>query len=140
MEVYKMPAKNKISEQTWDEQADLYEIGFKHANQITRELGISPQTVSRQMKRRGAVKGSRVNETIQDLEARLDRKARCAALMHLSDSQRRRKVAEANMQVVGHMVAALIEADRQGDLTLATPVIDRMGSMFGKKRTRQRQA
>tara|TARA_B100002049_G_C16040816_1_gene358847 strand:+ start:797 stop:1198 length:402 start_codon:yes stop_codon:yes gene_type:complete len=131
-----MPAKNKMAEKTWDEQAALYEFGFKHGNQIARELGVSPQTVSRQMKRRGAVKGSRVNETIQDLEARLDRKARSAALMHLSDSQRRRKVAEANLQAVGHMVAALIEADRQGDLTLATPVIDRMGSMLGKKRQR----
>lgn len=127
-----MPAKNTISEKTWDEQAALYEFGFKHANQIARELGVSPQTVSRQMKRRGALKGSRVNETVRDLEARLERKARCAALMHLSDSQRRRKVAEANMQAAGLMVAALIEADRQGDVSLAMPVIEHMASMLGK--------
>ena len=129
-----MPAKNTISEQTWDEQAALYELGFKHATQIATDLGVSPQTVSRQMKRRGAVKGSRVNETIQDLKAALDRKARCAALMDLSDSQRRRKVVEANLEAVGKMVAALLEADRQGDLTLAAPVIDRVESKLGHKR------
>ena len=133
-----MPAKNTISEQTWDEQAALYELGFKHGNQIARELGVSPQTVSRQMKRRGAVKGSRVNETIQDLEAALDLKARCAALMDLSDSQRRRKVVEANLEAVGKMVAALLEADRQGDLTLVAPAIDRMASTLGQKRNRRR--
>ncbi len=133
-----MPAKNTISEQTWNEQAALYELGFKHGNQIARELGVSPQTVSRQMKRRGVVKGSRVNETIQDLEAALDRKARCAALMDLSDSQRRRKVVEANLEAVGKMVAALLEADRQGNLTLAAPVIDRMASTFGQKRRLRR--
>lgn len=133
-----MPAKNTISEQTWDEQAALYELGFKHGNQIARELGVSQQTVSRQMKRRGAVKGSRVNETIQDLEARLDRKARCAALMELSDSQRRRRVVEANLEAVGKMVTALLEADRQGDLTLAAPAIDRMASTRGQKRKRRK--
>ncbi|MAM55913.1 MAG: hypothetical protein CMN25_01085 [Salinicola sp.] len=133
-----MPAKNTISEQTWNEQAALYELGFKHGNQIARELGVSPQTVSRQMKRRGVVKGSRVNETIQDLEAALDRKARCAALMDLSDSQRRRKVVEANLEAVGKMVAALLEADRQENLTLAAPVIDRMASTFGQKRRLRR--
>lgn len=133
-----MPAKNTISDETWDEQAALYELGFKHGAQIARELGVSPQTVFRQMKRRGAVKGSRVNESIQDLEERLDRKARCAALMKLSDSQRRRKVVEANMEAVGQMVAALLEADRQGDLALAAPAIDRMASTLGQKRKRRR--
>ena len=71
-----MPAKNTISEQTWNEQAALYELGFKHGNQIARELGVSPQTVSRQMKRRGAVKGSRVSESVQGLEAALDQLGR----------------------------------------------------------------
>ena len=133
-----MPAKNTISEQIWDEQAALYELGFKHATQIATDLGVSPQTVSRQMKRRGAAKGSRVNETMQDLEAAIDRKARCAALMELSDSQRRRKVVAANLEVVGQMVAALLEADRKGDLTLAAPVIDRVGSALGHRRQGRR--
>ena len=133
-----MPAKNTISEQKWDEQAALYELGFKHGNQIARELGVSPQTVSRQMKSRGAVKGCRVSESVQDLKAALDRKARCAALMELSDSQRRRKVVAANLEVVGQMVAALLEADRKGDLTLAAPVIDRVGSALGHRRQGRR--
>ncbi len=133
-----MPAKNTISEQTWDGQAALYELGFKHATQIYRELGVSPQIVSRQMKRRGAVKGSRVSESIQDLEAAVYRRARCAVLMALSDSQRRRRVVKANLDAVGQMVAELLEADRRGKLSMAAPVIDSVGSMLGHKRRRRR--
>lgn len=135
-----MPAKNTISEQLWDEQAALYELGFKHGNQIARELGVSSQTVSRHMKRRGAVKSSRVSESIHDLVVALDRKERCAALMEVSDSQRRRKVAEANANAVGHMVAALLEADKQGDLSKAAPVIDRVGKTVGVRRKRRSKA
>lgn len=133
-----MPAKIAISQQVWDEQAALYELGFKNGAQIARELRVSPQTVYRQMKRRGAVKGSSANQSIQDVGVRLDRKARCAALMELSDSQRRRMVAQANIEAVGQMVTALLEADQQGDLALAAPAIDRMASTLGQKRKRRR--
>jgi len=132
-----MATKNMISDDVWDEQADILELGLKHANQIARELGVSPQTVSRQMKRRGAVKGSRVNASIEDLVIALDRRTRCAALLELSDSQRRQEVVEANAKAIGYMVAALLEADRRGDLKLAAPVIDSLGAALGGKRRRR---
>lgn len=139
MEVDRMAAKNTIPENIWKEQEALYELGFKHGSQIARDLGLSPATVCRHMKRRGARKGCRVNETIKDLEMALDRKARCAALMELTDSQRRRQVHKANAETMGQVIAALLEADRKGDLTLAAPVIDRVGSMLGQKQKRRRQ-
>lgn len=104
------------------------------------ELGVSPQTVSRQMRKRGAVKGAMVRQSIEGLVAMLDRKERRAALAALSDNQRRRKVTEANVKAVGFMVAALLDADKQGDLALAAPIIERMELALGgkhKKRARR---
>lgn len=125
------------TEAAWEEQVTLYELGLRHASEIARALGVAPSTVSRQMRCRGAVKNSRVGESIQDLEVALDRKARCAALMKLSDSQRRRLVAEANMKAVGAMVEALLEADRRGALSQASPAIDRVGGAVSVRRRRR---
>ena len=134
-----MTAKKPIVEAEWEEQIALYELGFINVNEIAMALGVAPSTVSRQMRSRGILKGARVKETVADLQAALERKARCAALLDLSDSQRRRRVVEANLEAVGKMVAALLEADRQGDLSMAAPVIDSMGSMLGQRRKRRRQ-
>lgn len=132
-----MAANNTVPDHVWDQEVAYYELGLKHANQIARELGVSPQTVSRHMKRRGAVKGSRVQESIQELFYALDRKARAAALVDLTDSQRRRKVAEENMKSVGLMVEALFEANRLGDLSLAAPAINRVSAAIGPRRRRR---
>ena len=133
-----MPAKNKIADAVWDEQTDLYEIGLKHACEIAEELGVSPQTVSRELKRRGAIKGSRVNQSVEDLVALLDRKKKRAALVELSESRSRRKIAEANTRVVGGMLAALIRADEQGDLSSVAPLVVSIGKAFGGKRLKRR--
>lgn len=126
-----------ITEVQWLAAVADYELGNKSGRQIARDLGISPATVSRRMKLCGAKKSSRVSENIEDLVAVLDRKARFAARMMVKDSKRRREIAEANMQAVGAMVAALIAADREGDLTLASPVIDRMNEAVGVGRSRR---
>ena len=89
------------------------------------------------MKLCNAQKGSRVNENIEDLVAVLDRRDQYAAHMRVQDSKRRRGIAEANMRAVGAMVAALIAADREGDLTLASPAIDRMNEAVGVRRSRR---
>ena len=92
------------------------------------------------MKQWGAGKSFRISESIIDLEAALDRKARHAALMEISESQRRRTVADANMKAMGHMVAMLLEADRTGDLATVAPVIERIGNAVGtQRRTRPKR-
>lgn len=127
-------ALTHITDAQWLAAVADYELGNRSGRQIARDLGVSPATVSRRMKQRGAEKGSRVNESINDLIAVLDRRIRFAAHMKVQDSMRRREVAEANLHAAGAMVAALLDADREGDLTLAAPVIDRTGMMSGGKR------
>lgn len=133
-------ALSHITDAQWLAAIDDYELGHKSGSQIARELGMSPATISRRMRTCGAVKGSRVNESIHDLVLALDRKARCHALTEISDSQRRRKVAEANMQAVGRMVDALLEADRRGNISMATPVVDRVSNSIGIRQKRRSKA
>lgn len=132
-----MAAKSTVSDDEWHRQTDFYELGLKHANEIARDLGVSPQTVSRRMQRMGAIKASRVAESIAPLVTMLDRKAKRAALMALSDNERRRRAAEASCKAAGHLVAALIAADQQGDITLANSVVDRMGQALSNTRRRR---
>lgn len=62
-----MPAKHAIADHVWDYYADHYELGLKHACEIARELGVSPQVVSRMFRRMSAKKGSRARQTVADL-------------------------------------------------------------------------
>jgi DNA-binding MurR/RpiR family transcriptional regulator len=72
-----MPQTHRVSvtRKQWDEAAADYELGHKHAAEIARELGVSAATVSREFKRRGCVKASRIAETFAAIEAQLDAEA-----------------------------------------------------------------
>lgn len=115
--------RKSITKEQWDEAAAAYELGHKHGAQIARELGVSPATVSREFKRRGCVKASRVAEFVADLEAKLDaeaeRKARAKAA---ADAER----AKALDSLVGELMDALVEANKTGNLTMANPEIARI--------------
>lgn len=65
-----------VTKKQWGEAVADYELGHKHAAQIARELGVSAATVSREFKRRGCVKASRIAETVAAIEARLDAEAK----------------------------------------------------------------
>ena len=49
--------RKSITEEQWDEAVASYELGYQNGAQIARQLGVSPATVSREFKRRGARKG-----------------------------------------------------------------------------------
>lgn len=126
-----MPRTCNVTSDQWDRAADVFELGFKHANQLARELGVSPQTVSREMKKRGAKKGSRSWETVADLDAFLARKRRreadARALAETTAAERR----AAGLAVLNRMMAAILKADELGDLTLAEDTIHETASAFG---------
>jgi hypothetical protein len=133
MEFLLMPRTCNVTSSQWDRAADLFELGLRHANQLAQELGVSPQTVSREMKKRGAKKGSRSRETVADLDAFLVRKRRreahARALAETTAAERR----AANLAVLDRMMVAILNADALGDLTLAEKAIHESASAFGAR-------
>lgn len=124
----------------WDEQADLYELGFKHARDIARDLGVSTQTVCREMRKRGAIKGSMASQSVADLQAFLDRRARRAELMRMTEAQRRRKKRELADQAVDILMSSIMAADRKGDIGSATETIEKFGDAFGVRISKPRRS
>jgi transposase-like protein len=102
--------RKSITEEQWDEAVASYELGYHNGAQIARDLGVSPATVCREFKRRGARKGSRVGEVVAELVAKLD-----------AEAEERRAVAEARAAAINALAAQLVNAvfaaDRAGDLT-----------------------
>lgn len=112
-----------VTKEQWNEAAATYELGYKHAAQIARELGVSAATVSREFNRRGCVKACRVAETIADIEAKLDAEAKLKARAKaVADAER----AKALNSLVGELMDAIMAADRAGSLTMANPDIARI--------------
>jgi IS30 family transposase len=120
-----MPQTHRISvtSRQWDEAAEQYELGTKHAAQISRELGVSPATVSREFKRRGCIKASRVGEVVAELVAKLDAEAKEKARRREAEAAARAAAMDA---LVGELMDAIVAADKAGDLTMANPEIARI--------------
>lgn len=125
--------RETITEEQWQRAADAYERGTKHGVQIATELGVSPATVSREFKRRGCVKGSRVAEVLAPLEAELDAKARREAPRRRAEEAAAMKRLAAINTLVGDLVKSLIAAERGGNLACAAPRVTEVGRMLGVK-------
>lgn len=141
IEVEKILRKATVSDREWTKQVEVFERGLKHANAIARELGVSPQTVSREMKDRGAVKGSRVGEYIIELNEKLDGEARDRAKLKAEKEKiefaRWLQISQSYTNRLDGMLDALMVADEAGDLALARPVVDHVGGAFPPKRRRR---
>lgn len=125
----------------WDEAAESYELGLVSQRQIAAKLGVSPATVSRELKRRGATKGSRVQESVADLVAYLDRKQRRVAHMRAAAEHRAAQRRADTFAVLDAMMEAIMAADGVGDLTLADATIEHAGAAFGapvRRRSKRR--
>jgi hypothetical protein len=111
--------RKSITKEQWDEAAASYELGYRNGAQIARDLGVSPATVCREFKRRGARKGCRVGEVVAELVAKLD-----------AEAAERQAAAEAKAAsinaLMGELIAAVFAADEASDLTLANPDIARI--------------
>lgn len=126
-----MPARNKIEDTEWERQARLFELGCKHATEIAADLGVSPQTVSREMKRRGVRKGALVGKSVESLNRYLDRKAAHRKHMELTEAQRRTKAQESTTALLAAMMQSLVLAEQAGDLSLVFPVIEETAAIMG---------
>jgi IS30 family transposase len=108
-----------ITKEQWDEAAASYELGYRNGAQIARELGVSPATVSREFKRRGARKGCRVGEVVAELVAKLD-----------AEAKEQQAIADARVAAINALASELVDAvfaaDRAGNLMTANPDIARI--------------
>lgn len=138
--MYTMPKKCSVTQEQWDSAADRFELGLRHGNQLASELGVSAQTVMREMQRRGAIKGSRVHETVADLEALLDRKQLREADLRSQAEHLLAKRHAATFAVLDQMMAAIEHAAADGDVTLAGSTIDHAAMALGVRiRTKARR-
>lgn len=115
--------RKSITKEQWDEAAASYELGYSNGAQIARELGVSPATVSREFKRRGCVKASRVGEVVAELVAKLDAEAKEKARRLEAEATARAAAMDA---LVGELMDAIAAADKAGNLTMANPDIARI--------------
>jgi IS30 family transposase len=116
--------RKSITKEQWDEAGASYELGYSNGAQIARTLGVSAATVSREFKRRGCVKGCRIDEYVADLEARLDAEAREKALRREAEAAAR---AAAINALVSDLMDALVAADKAGELAAANSEVTRIG-------------
>jgi IS30 family transposase len=112
-----------ITKEQWDEAAASYELGYSNGAQIARKLGVSPATVSREFKRRGCVKASRVAEVVAELVAKLDAEAKENARRREAETTARAAAMDA---LVGELMDAIMAANKTGNLTMANPDIARI--------------
>ena len=115
-----------VTDEQWNKAADIFELGLKHASEIASDLGVSPSTVSRELKRRGCIKGSRSGETVIELEAFLKRRDQREALRRLPEREVAERLRAATDALIDDMMRTIMAADRAGDLTLANPKIDKI--------------
>lgn len=132
-----MPKRSDIPPEQWDHATDLFELGFKNGRELAIYFGVSPQTVMREMKRRGAIKGRRSRETVADLEASLDRKAlRRAHAKAKEEIVLARRLAD-SQAIINHLMEAIVQADELGDLSLANGAVAGAASAFGVRTSRR---
>lgn len=122
-----------VPDAEWERQGQLVEHGLKSFSEIAIEVGVSPQTVSREMKRRGYRKNALLNVSVAKIESYLVSKARSREIMDLPDALRRQHAAKATMEALGVMMKALTQADMDGDITKANAVIEPLADAVGAK-------
>jgi hypothetical protein len=121
-----MPRTHRVSvtKKQWDEAAADYELGHKHAAQIARELRVSAATVSREFKRRGCVKASRIAETVAAIEARLDAEADERARVEAAAEVERQKLLS---RLVTEFFDTSEAVKSRGEDPRTNPELDRIG-------------
>ena len=133
-----MTARQRISvtEEQWKQAADAFELGFKNTVAIAAELGVSRSTVSREFKRRGYQKGRRAMETVAELEAALDAKARQRAAQQEAREKAALERSAVLDKLMHEMVRSVAAAAKTSNLSAAAPAIEKAGKALGVKLAR----
>lgn len=72
----KLHSRTKIAPSDWVVIIPLYERGERSCPQLARDYGVAPNTMSKGLRRRGAVKASRLAEVTAAIEEKVSAEAR----------------------------------------------------------------
>ena len=119
----------------WSESdtADAFELGLRHAIDIARNLGVPHSTVSREMKRRGCIKGRRSGQTVKELEVFLARQAQRRVLSRREQQEAATQARAATDALIDRMMRTIIAADNAGDLSKAAPRVEKIRKTLDAK-------
>jgi hypothetical protein len=70
----------RLTVNEWVYAVDQYELGRMNGSALARHFDMSKQAISSGLVKRGAIKACRVNETVADLHAALDRRDQALVL------------------------------------------------------------
>ncbi len=113
-------SKRRLTHSQWASAVQVYELGYKNQRQLAEQFGISTAGMHKGLKKRGAVKGCRVEETLVELKLQLARR-RLARLEAESAALERM---EQRTAMIGGLVKMLIRADRDGTLADLNPLLE----------------
>lgn len=112
----------RLTHDEWTSVVELYELGYQNQRQLAANFGVSGAAISKGLKRRGAIKGKRVEETLVELKQELARKWRA-----------KREAEEAATKALNEHTAAiatltdmLLAADRDGTLADLGPLFEEL--------------
>lgn len=106
----------RLSSAEQDALIDDFERGIGSRKELAARYGVHLNSLRNIARTRGAVYGSRAHETVAELVAVLDERDRIAAHAKVLDDIERLDRFNANMDMIGQFMAAMVQADRDGRL------------------------
>ncbi len=131
MELLLTRISQSIAEDDWIKAGEMFELGQKNARQLALLLGLSPQTFARQMERRGYRRCARINEVISEGNAYYSQRAKLRSERQTANSALALRRVLASRAVLDVMIQALMDAERSGDVALASPIVDAAAVALG---------
>ena len=102
----------RLGKKDWAAIVKAYELGLGNGAQLARKYRVSRQAISAGLKKRAAVKGRRIAETLAPLHKELDR----MALERREERCARLRAGKLQMAQIDAMMQMLFAADREGNL------------------------
>lgn len=69
-------SSHRLTPAEWALAAEQFELGYANCTNLAAAFGISRQAMAKGLRRSGAIKGSRVHETVEKLNRALDERDR----------------------------------------------------------------
>jgi transposase-like protein len=116
----------RLSPDQWASIVDLYELGQKNQRQLAELFGVSATAIHKGLKKRGAVKGSRVQEdpTLINLKRELAARWRAKRAAEAAAFERMNE----RTALIAALTKMLLRADRDGTLTQLDPLFRQLRS------------